>query len=1364
VGELRGGEASFKALPYDIAPALSAADVVSLHYATSESPPAANATLWDKFWSLKKPLWSSEDYSTYSDADGGRCLSKLFSRNWVDANITATFAWDLFWASFDGLACSGQGMIWTAEPWTGQYAIPDTVWAAAHTTQFTSTGKKSKWYYVAKTAGGGRYLRSTADAALVVGTQTALASADGKDVTVVFETMANADSACAPGNSGWNVSAANSSAKLCLAGFASRSLVAFRTDAASGEKFVQLADVKLGADGCTQVQLRPNSLLTLSTTRGAKKGFHPGATITPLPDAGFNPVTGGSPGCLYFKAPIAAPFPFPYSTTFKPNFRDFPKYLSDIGGVFRVSKRDGYLHQQLTDVGSSGCGFLAGPTSILGSKSWRNYTVTASAQLLANSSSTAFVSVVARIGNGYLFSPAGGYALELSAGGAWRLAVGATMAGRMGFNVSTPRHNLANGSDAALSPRGNFRDLTLTLDGSIIRGSVDGKVIASVEDNTWQTGLVGVGSAFEDASFRSLAVKSDDQQQESVALPPAVNVSLCTTMCGNVSSTRAEWQVCVPGFFQFSLQASANATLPSPPLSLKRMQASGAQGSFYPLLIKGKHYQLFYRQVCASWKTGSCRGPEKDEQTSYVFWQRLSSAPLGNRSSDAPTAHRAAPVCGPVCGDVAFSRYYLHTAGRTGMQPFCQAGMLKGELKPFGVDIGPGSVPFLPFPFHLQKLLKRKPGSFGPSVSIPVQVKTGNATMVFRQGLASDGRTAIFQQLYVPPHKSDDAAAMSSARSLPLQERRWGVNIHFTTASKQSAKELRSAFTAIRQDVAWATVETTKGVYNFSVYDVLLDNLGPSVLPYLILDYGNALYDTNPSSAKPFPSVINTTVSVDGFVAYAVATMKHFVSRHALFELWNEPNGKWCCGFLDPKVYAQLALKIHAAKRIAFSSSELDAGAAMLAGPTTCGLDLKYMEAVWSVPGALAAFDAISWHPYRSGAPESVSADYGTVRTLAKQHLPAGGVVPPIVAGEWGWSTCHTPAGDPAPCVGGAIGGSTISRGQQAAFLARSFLINAMEAVPLSIYYDWKDGGHCISTNSAPSDDCYGVFENATDATDGAAHGKAKPAYHAAVAVQTLLGARQYVKRFSSATPSAGESVEDADSVDGSRCLSITAQNRNRSAAQDSAAVFSLAFAALRPVGKAPPVAPAAAGTKVEAFALWSTQDVETSTVVVAPELKNACFNRTSLFGVQGSHPYCFNSSGHMHAELLVWPDVYLLLPMKARVLKTDDSAPWLSLSGAYCKGSFRHLGCFKDKKLSTATGRDLAYNLRGCFPGDLQCLATPPNPAFCKTAPHEPACDKTTITLEKCAAKCLNWAHLGKVPFKYAAMVSMCALLVFRS
>ena len=86
-------------------------------------------------------------------------------------------------------------------------------------------------------------------------------------------------------------------------------------------------------------------------------------------------------------------------------------------------------------------------------------------------------------------------------------------------------------------------------------------------------------------------------------------------------------------------------------------------------------------------------------------------------------------------------------------QPFCQAGMLLGELRPYGVEIGPSSPNGLKFPYHLQKLLAMQPGTFGKveQVLIDVEQSPGSGLMLFRQGLHKDGWTAIFQQRYLPP-------------------------------------------------------------------------------------------------------------------------------------------------------------------------------------------------------------------------------------------------------------------------------------------------------------------------------------------------------------------------------------------------------------------------------------------------------------------------------------------------------------------------------------------------------------------------------------------------------------------------------------
>ena len=62
---------------------------VGLHYPNSDASSACA--------SLDKPLWASEDFSSYFQAGG--CWARLLNRNYVSANMTSTVAWNLIAAS-----------------------------------------------------------------------------------------------------------------------------------------------------------------------------------------------------------------------------------------------------------------------------------------------------------------------------------------------------------------------------------------------------------------------------------------------------------------------------------------------------------------------------------------------------------------------------------------------------------------------------------------------------------------------------------------------------------------------------------------------------------------------------------------------------------------------------------------------------------------------------------------------------------------------------------------------------------------------------------------------------------------------------------------------------------------------------------------------------------------------------------------------------------------------------------------------------------------------------------------------------------------------------------------------------------------
>lgn len=320
-------------------------------------------------------------------------------------------------------------------------------------------------------------------------------------------------------------------------------------------------------------------------------------------------------------------------------------------------------------------------------------------------------------------------------------------------------------------------------------------------------------------------------------------------------------------------------------------------------------------------------------------------------------------------------------------------------------------------------------------------------------------------------------------------------------------------------DMRWAAVEPAAGIYNWTAYDGWLSLQERSgIQPYLILD------GANPSIIPPSPGCPSgcrpaTPEARAKWVQFAVAAMRRYANRSIVWELENEPNGRWWTPKPNATDYARLALALAAAKRVPGSGLAQE----VLVGPALAGITCwstwqshkahcdpyDYLREM-AAAGGLAAFDALSVHPYVVGAPEqhdesverSLMQTWGGWRTLREtiRGYPNGGL--PLLSGEWGWATCsnHSSGGgsQPAVCNGGASPDAS-SEADQARYLARQWLSNARDNLSISIYYDWMDDGD----NSTLGEHNFGVVHH-----DGKTP---KQAYTAASALQTLFGSRNYL-------------------------------------------------------------------------------------------------------------------------------------------------------------------------------------------------------------------------------------------------------------
>jgi hypothetical protein len=305
-----------------------------------------------------------------------------------------------------------------------------------------------------------------------------------------------------------------------------------------------------------------------------------------------------------------------------------------------------------------------------------------------------------------------------------------------------------------------------------------------------------------------------------------------------------------------------------------------------------------------------------------------------------------------------------------------------------------------------------------------------------------------------------------------------GVNIHFVNGHENDLDLIAAAgFKFVRMDFHWEQTERKEGVYEWTAYDALTDHLEQRGLRAIyILDYVNPLYepmveaqraDGKPSSRRR-PASPRHPESVAAFARWSAAAAGHFQGRHIVWEIYNEPNIDFWRPKPDAAEYTTLALATAKAIR------ETDPSATIIA-PAMSRFDWKYMK-VFLHSGVLEFLDGVSVHPYRafSDAPETAAADYKKLRKLIDHCAPASrrGKIP-ILSGEWGYAT-HTKG---------------VSLETQAAFAVRQQLSNLLNGVPLSIWYDWKDG-----QNPANSEQNY-----------GAVHGdlQPKPAY---LALKTMTG------------------------------------------------------------------------------------------------------------------------------------------------------------------------------------------------------------------------------------------------------------------
>ena len=258
-----------------------------------------------------------------------------------------------------------------------------------------------------------------------------------------------------------------------------------------------------------------------------------------------------------------------------------------------------------------------------------------------------------------------------------------------------------------------------------------------------------------------------------------------------------------------------------------------------------------------------------------------------------------------------------------------------------------------------------------------------------------------------------------------------------------------AGFNNVRFVMSWQVAEQQKDAFTWTQYDRIMRDLRDRDMGAIIVLMGgnenySPLVDVKPNEMiklKQVPLAPATPESVNGFARFAAKAAARYGDQKVVWEIWNEPD---LHHFWYPKVdaaaYARLAdATCHAIKAVEPEATVIGPSAAALPSLKDA-VTVGFLEILLKSPAA-NCLDALSIHAYRGGykTPESVSEDYTHLKKFIAKHTPSGQSPLPIICSEWGYPT------------------TKVTPDLQAAYAVRTHMMNLLNDVPLSVWYEWRD-------------------------------------------------------------------------------------------------------------------------------------------------------------------------------------------------------------------------------------------------------------------------------------------------------------------
>lgn len=245
----------------------------------------------------------------------------------------------------------------------------------------------------------------------------------------------------------------------------------------------------------------------------------------------------------------------------------------------------------------------------------------------------------------------------------------------------------------------------------------------------------------------------------------------------------------------------------------------------------------------------------------------------------------------------------------------------------------------------------------------------------------------------------------------------------------------------VRVQSGWARTEQQAGVYDFRWLDDIVDNLIRRGLePWVCLCYGNGLYDED--AAQVFGAAgcppIKTDEQKNAWHRYVAETVRHYQGRVTWFEVWNEPDGRWCWKHgPNGAEYGEFVKATAAAVR------EGNPDAKVIGG-SFCLSDLGWLYDMFET-GCARDMDALCYHAYLIDERFSLGQRFRTIRELARHYNPSM----PLIQGEVGTQS--------RPDGAGALKQGSWTPEKQAKYAARHIVAHIASGAKIVSYFTSVD-------------------------------------------------------------------------------------------------------------------------------------------------------------------------------------------------------------------------------------------------------------------------------------------------------------------